>query len=68
MGFERAMPPLPGLAPLAAVAQQEFANIARFAERAVADLPDHRALVSQLCRHENAFRKDFHTIHATPAR
>lgn len=68
MGFERAMPPLPGLAPLAAVAQQEFANIARFAERAVANLPDHRAFVSQLCRDENAFRKDFHTIHATPAR
>ncbi|WP_342117498.1 tryptophan halogenase family protein [Pseudoduganella sp. OTU4001] len=68
MGFERSMPPLPGLAPLASVARQEFANIARFAERAVADLPCHRTLVAQLCRHENAFRNDFHSIHATAVR
>lgn len=68
MGFPRSMPALPGLEPLAPVARQEFANIARFAERAVADLPDHRALVTQLCCHENAFRNDFHSIHATAAR
>jgi len=62
MGFPKAMPPLPGLAPLAADARREFANIAAVAERAVADLPDHRAFI------ENAFRKDFHTIHATGTR
>jgi tryptophan halogenase len=65
MGFQKAMPPLSGLDSLAAAARQEFANIAAVSERAVADLPDHRALIAQLCQHENAFRKDFHAIRAT---
>jgi len=65
MGFQKAMPSLSGLDSLAAAARQEFANIAAVSERAVADLPDHRALIAQLCQHENAFRKDFHAIRAT---
>ena len=35
--------------PRAAEARQEFATIAQVAQRALADLPDHRALVDALC-------------------
>jgi tryptophan halogenase len=35
-------------------ARQEFATIAQVAERALADLPPHRALVQQLCRRSQA--------------
>jgi len=35
--------------PRAAEARQEFAMIAQVAQRALADLPDHRALVEALC-------------------
>ncbi|MGW8391484.1 tryptophan halogenase family protein [Pseudoduganella sp. HUAS MS19] len=65
MGFPQAMPQLPGLESMAEAARREFANIAAVSARAVADLPDHRAFIAQLCRHENAFRNDFHTIRAT---
>jgi tryptophan halogenase len=68
MGFPKAMPPLPGMEALAAAARQEFANIAAVSARAVADLPDHRAFVRQLCQHENAFRNDFHAFDATLTR
>ncbi len=65
MDFPKAMPHLPGLEPMADAARQEFANIAAVSIRAAMDLPEHRALVTQLCQHENAFRKDFHAIRAT---
>lgn len=48
MEFPKALPANPGLAAYAAAAGQEFANIARFAQHAVADLPDHRRMISEL--------------------
>jgi tryptophan 7-halogenase len=40
--------------PRAAEARQEFAMIAQVAQRALADLPDHRALVDALCARASA--------------
>ena len=40
--------------PRAAEARQEFAMIAQVAQRALADLPDHRALVDALCDRADA--------------
>ena len=47
--------------PRAAEARQEFAMIAQVAQRALADLPDHRALVDALCERAAAHAR-------TPAR
>ncbi len=40
--------------PRAAEARQEFAMIAQVAQRALGDLPDHRALVDALCARAEA--------------
>ncbi|MCK9685224.1 tryptophan halogenase family protein [Scleromatobacter humisilvae] len=42
----------------AAEARQEFAMIAQVAQRALADLPDHRALVDALCARASAPARD----------
>jgi tryptophan 7-halogenase len=68
MDFPKAMPSLPGMDSLAELARQEFANIAAVSAHALADLPDHRAFVTRLCGHENAFRNDFHAVRATASR
>jgi tryptophan halogenase len=59
MEFHTDLEPMRSAYPHMEAARREFAMIRQVANRALADLPDHRALVEQLCReHEQRNRRD----------
>jgi len=51
MEFKTDLEPMRSAYPLIERARQEFATIRNVAAHAVADLPDHRALIEQVCTH-----------------
>jgi tryptophan halogenase len=52
MEFETDLEPMRSAHPQMEAARREFATIQQVAGHALHDLPDHRALVEQLCREQ----------------